>query len=74
MRFIVCYAPPVARSATRCATKTDFTTSFCAAVYRRELRWVSLRPEIEAASGKVAGVGFGICFSPEFLREGSAVR
>ena len=30
-------------------------------------------PEIEAASGKKLGAGFGICFSPEFLREGSAV-
>jgi GDP-mannose 6-dehydrogenase len=30
-------------------------------------------PEIEAASGKKLGVGFGICFSPEFLREGTAV-
>ncbi len=30
-------------------------------------------PEIEAASGKKLGNGFGICFSPEFLREGTAV-
>jgi nucleotide sugar dehydrogenase len=30
-------------------------------------------PEIEAASSKKLGVGFGICFSPEFLREGTAV-
>ena len=30
-------------------------------------------PEIEAASGKKLGQDFGICFSPEFLREGSAV-
>jgi GDP-mannose 6-dehydrogenase len=30
-------------------------------------------PEIEAASGKTLGSGFGICFSPEFLREGTAV-
>ncbi len=30
-------------------------------------------PEIEAASGKSLGTHFGICFSPEFLREGSAV-
>jgi GDP-mannose 6-dehydrogenase len=30
-------------------------------------------PEIEMASGKVAGRDFGLCFNPEFLREGVAV-
>lgn len=30
-------------------------------------------PTLEAASGKTAGVEFGVCFVPEFLREGSAV-
>lgn len=30
-------------------------------------------PAIEAASGKVAGSDFLVCFNPEFLREGSAV-
>lgn len=32
-----------------------------------------MKPEIEKASGKTAGVDFGICFNPEFLREGTAV-
>ena len=31
-------------------------------------------PAIEKASGKQAGDGFGACFNPEFLREGSSVR
>src|SRR5690606_16271888 len=31
-------------------------------------------PALEAASGKTAGVDFGVCFNPEFLREGSAVK
>lgn len=31
-------------------------------------------PILEAASGKRAGAGFGVCHNPEFLREGSAVR
>lgn len=31
-------------------------------------------PILEKASGKVAGVDFGVCNNPEFLREGSAVR
>jgi GDP-mannose 6-dehydrogenase len=31
-------------------------------------------PTLEATSGKRAGVDFGVCVNPEFLREGSAVR
>ncbi len=31
-------------------------------------------PALEAASGKKAGQGFGICSNPEFLREGTAVH
>jgi len=30
-------------------------------------------PLVEAASGMRAGDGFGVCYNPEFLREGSAV-
>jgi GDP-mannose 6-dehydrogenase len=33
-----------------------------------------LIPMLEAASGGKAGVEFGVCFNPEFLREGTAVR
>jgi GDP-mannose 6-dehydrogenase len=31
-------------------------------------------PTLEAASGKTAGVDFGVCVNPEFLREGTAVH
>lgn len=31
-------------------------------------------PALEKASGKTAGEGFGVCFNPEFLREGTAVH
>jgi len=31
-------------------------------------------PAIERASGRKAGDAFGVCFNPEFLREGSSVR
>ena len=30
-------------------------------------------PALESSSGKTAGVDFGVCVNPEFLREGSAV-
>jgi GDP-mannose 6-dehydrogenase len=33
-----------------------------------------LVPILEKASGKTAGVGFGVAVNPEFLREGSSVR
>ena len=38
-------------------------------VTRRELI-----PLIEKTSGKTAGVEFGVCFNPEFLREGNAIE
>lgn len=31
-------------------------------------------PTLEAASGKKAGLEFGVCFNPEFLREGSSIE
>jgi GDP-mannose 6-dehydrogenase len=31
-------------------------------------------PTLEEKSGKTAGVGFGVCVNPEFLREGTAVH
>ena len=34
----------------------------------------TVQPALERASGKQAGVHFGLCNNPEFLREGSAVR
>lgn len=33
-----------------------------------------VQPRLEALSGKRAGHEFGLCFQPEFLREGSSIR
>ncbi|MBA2548302.1 MAG: nucleotide sugar dehydrogenase [Burkholderiaceae bacterium] len=33
-----------------------------------------IKPALESASGKRSGVDFGLCFQPEFLREGSSIR
>jgi UDPglucose 6-dehydrogenase len=33
-----------------------------------------VRPLIERESGKTAGIGFGLCSNPEFLREGNALH
>ena len=35
--------------------------------------WDVMRPILEKKSGKRAGKEFGLCFNPEFLREGSAI-
>jgi GDP-mannose 6-dehydrogenase len=53
-------------------------SSYCVILVRSTLFGGSCRnlliPILEAESGKKAGVDFGFCFNPEFLREGSALR
>jgi GDP-mannose 6-dehydrogenase len=33
-----------------------------------------IKPALEAASGRTAGVDFSLCFQPEFLREGTSIH
>jgi GDP-mannose 6-dehydrogenase len=33
-----------------------------------------IRPALEAASGRTAGIDFSLCFQPEFLREGTSIH
>jgi len=52
-------------------------TSFHVIVYRSTMLPGSMRevviPVLEECSGKAAGIDFGVCINPEFLREGTAV-
>jgi GDP-mannose 6-dehydrogenase len=34
----------------------------------------TIRPALEASSGKIADRDFGLCFQPEFLREGTSIK
>jgi GDP-mannose 6-dehydrogenase len=51
------------------------TTDVAAAIRDTDVSLVCVgTPILEKASGKTAGVGFGVAVNPEFLREGSSVR
>lgn len=54
--------------------KSDFHVVVCrSTVLPGSMRSIIL-PVLEECSGKRAGIGFGLCSHPEFLREGSAVH
>ena len=52
--------------------------SFPVVVYRSTLEPGTtekvIRPALETASGRTVGRDFGLCFQPEFLREGSSIK
>lgn len=56
------------------ATKKERHTIVVRSTVLPGTTWGVIRPLLEAHSGMQAGKDFGLCFNPEFLREGSAVE
>jgi GDP-mannose 6-dehydrogenase len=56
------------------ATKQEFHTLVIRSTVQPGTVEEKIEPILERASGKKSGVDFGICFQPEFLREGSSIR
>jgi GDP-mannose 6-dehydrogenase len=55
------------------AQKNEYHTVVLRSTVLPGTTWNVVRPILEQCSGKQAGKEFGLCFNPEFLREGSAV-
>jgi GDP-mannose 6-dehydrogenase len=54
-------------------TKTEYHTVVFRSTMLPGTTWEIMRPILEEQSGKQAGQDFGLCFNPEFMREGSAI-
>lgn len=54
--------------------KSDFHTVVVRSTILPGTMESSIIPALERSSGKVAGVGFGIAYYPEFLRESTAIK
>jgi GDP-mannose 6-dehydrogenase len=55
-------------------TKHEFHTLVIRSTVQPGTVEEKLEPILEKMSGKKSGVDFGLCFQPEFLREGSSIR
>lgn len=56
------------------ASKKEFHTIVIRSTVQPGTVEEHIEPILERASGKRSGVDFGLCFQPEFLREGSSIR
>jgi GDP-mannose 6-dehydrogenase len=56
------------------AGKTDYHTVIVRSTVLPGTTRQTVIPRLEEASGKKTGKDFGVCFNPEFLREGSSVH
>lgn len=56
------------------ATKPDYHTIIARSTMLPGSTETVVIPALEQASGKQAGRDFGVCFNPEFLREGSSIK
>ncbi|MCH7987712.1 MAG: UDP-glucose/GDP-mannose dehydrogenase family protein [Planctomycetes bacterium] len=58
---------------TALATKKEYHTVILRSTVLPGTTWNVVKPILEESSSKRVGRDFGLCFNPEFLREGSAV-
>ncbi|MGH9644343.1 MAG: nucleotide sugar dehydrogenase [Terriglobales bacterium] len=56
------------------ATRSDYFTVVIRSTVIPGTMHTTVVPTLEKASGKKAGVAFGVCMNPEFLREGTSVE
>jgi GDP-mannose 6-dehydrogenase len=59
---------------TALASKREFHTVVIRSTVQPGTVEEHIQPILERASGKKSGVDFGLCFQPEFLREGSSIN
>jgi GDP-mannose 6-dehydrogenase len=56
------------------ATKKEFHTVVIRSTVQPGTIEERIEPVLERASGRKSGIDFGLCFQPEFLREGSSIH